>query len=47
MNVGDLASIPKENLPHVKTNINEGFEKTALKKLMEKYGATSRSDLDA
>ncbi len=41
-----VANIPKENLPQVKANINESFDKTALKKLMERYGAATRSDLE-
>jgi parvulin-like peptidyl-prolyl isomerase len=42
-----VANIPKENLPHVKSNINQSFDKSVLKKLMEKYQATTRSELEA
>ena len=42
-----VANIPKENLPQVKANINESFDKTALKKLMERYEAATRNDLEA
>jgi parvulin-like peptidyl-prolyl isomerase len=41
-----VANIPKENLPQVKASINESFDKTALKKLMEKYQATTRKELE-
>ncbi|MEX2140076.1 MAG: peptidylprolyl isomerase [Pirellulales bacterium] len=41
-----VANIPKENLPQVKSSISESFDKTALKKLMEKYQATTRSELE-
>jgi parvulin-like peptidyl-prolyl isomerase len=42
-----VANIPKENLPHVKSSINQSFDKSVLKKLMEKYQATTRSELEA
>ncbi len=42
-----VANIPKENLPQVKTSINQSFDKSVLKKLMEKYQATTRSELEA
>ena len=42
-----VANIPKENLPQVKASINESFEKTALKKLMERYQAATRNELEA
>lgn len=42
-----VASIPKENLPQVKASINQSFDKSVLKKLMEKYQATTRSELEA
>jgi parvulin-like peptidyl-prolyl isomerase len=41
-----IANIPKENLPHIKSSINDSFEKTALKKLMEKYQAATRAELE-
>jgi parvulin-like peptidyl-prolyl isomerase len=42
-----VANIPKENLPQVKASINQSFDKSVLKKLMEKYQATTRSELEA
>jgi parvulin-like peptidyl-prolyl isomerase len=42
-----VANIPKENLPQVKTSINQSFDKSVLKKLLEKYQATTRSELEA
>jgi len=41
-----VANIPKENLPRVKASINESFEKTALKKLMDKHQAATRAELE-
>jgi parvulin-like peptidyl-prolyl isomerase len=41
-----VASIPKDNLPRIKTSINESFDQSVLKRLMQKYGATTRSELD-
>jgi parvulin-like peptidyl-prolyl isomerase len=42
-----LANIPKENLPKVKESILSKFDEVVLKKLMEKYQATTRTDLEA
>ena len=41
-----VSNIPKESLPHIKSSINDSFDKTVLKKLMEKYQATTRSELE-
>jgi len=41
-----VSNIPKENLPHIKSSINDSFDKGVLKKLMEKYQATTRSELE-
>ncbi len=42
-----VSNIPKESLPHIKSSINDSFDKGVLKKLMEKYQATTRSELEA
>lgn len=42
-----LAKVPKENLPNIRNSINEQFDKTRLKPLMERYGATTRTELEA
>jgi hypothetical protein len=42
-----VANIPKENLPQVKASINQSFDKSVLKRLMERYQATTRSELEA
>jgi hypothetical protein len=42
-----VANIPKENLPQVKASITQSFDKSVLKRLMEKYEATTRSELEA
>jgi hypothetical protein len=42
-----VANIPKENLPQVKASINQSFDKSVLKRLMEKYEVTTRSELEA
>jgi parvulin-like peptidyl-prolyl isomerase len=42
-----VSNIPKERLPDIKTSVNESFEKTRLKSLLEKYGAANRSELES
>ncbi len=41
------SNIPKERLPDIKTSVNESFEKTRLKSLLEKYKAANRSELES
>jgi hypothetical protein len=41
-----VASIPKDNLPRIKANINESFDQSVVKKLMEKYQVSTRKELD-
>lgn len=42
-----IKGIPKDNLPKIKENIHEDFEKRQLKRLMEKAKVTTRQELEA
>jgi parvulin-like peptidyl-prolyl isomerase len=41
-----IATIPKDNLPQIRKNINDKFDQSVLKALLTRYGATTRSELE-